>query len=137
LSGFREQRSKVVELESAQPPEGVEINRGNAPGAAKDNTSSFAQMFKVSSSVRGTARIVERRPLSCNGYNFYVFICFKLSIALNIIIRQIQSFLNVAALGSFTRAAGKMHTIQRALSQQIRDLETNSASACSTAPRAG
>jgi DNA-binding transcriptional LysR family regulator len=43
---------------------------------------------------------------------------------MNITIRQIQSFLNVAALGSFTRAAEKMHTMQPALSQQIRDLET-------------
>jgi DNA-binding transcriptional LysR family regulator len=42
---------------------------------------------------------------------------------MNITIRQIQSFLNVAALGSFTRAAEKMHTMQPALSQQIRDLE--------------
>jgi DNA-binding transcriptional LysR family regulator len=43
---------------------------------------------------------------------------------MNITIRQIQSFLNVASLGSFTRAAEKMHTMQPALSQQIRDLET-------------
>ena len=43
--------------------------------------------------------------------------------AMNITIRQIQSFLNVASLGSFTRAAEKMHTMQPALSQQIRDLE--------------
>jgi DNA-binding transcriptional LysR family regulator len=43
---------------------------------------------------------------------------------MNITIRQIQSFLNVADLGSFTRAAEKMHTMQPALSQQIRDLET-------------
>jgi DNA-binding transcriptional LysR family regulator len=42
---------------------------------------------------------------------------------MNITIRQIQSFLNVAALGSFTRAAEKMHTMQPALSQQVRDLE--------------
>jgi DNA-binding transcriptional LysR family regulator len=71
-----------------------------------------------------TWQILERRPLSCNGHNFYVFICFRLSNAMNITIRQIQSFLNVAALGSFTRAAEKMHTMQPALSQQIRDLET-------------
>jgi len=43
---------------------------------------------------------------------------------MNITIRQIQSFLNVAALGSFTRAAEKMHTMQPALSQQVRDLES-------------
>lgn len=43
---------------------------------------------------------------------------------MNITIRQIQCFLNVAALGSFTRAAEKMHTMQPALSQQVRDLET-------------
>lgn len=43
---------------------------------------------------------------------------------MNITIRQIQSFLQVAALGSFTRAAEKMHTMQPALSQQVRDLET-------------
>ena len=43
---------------------------------------------------------------------------------MNITIRQIQSFLNVADLGSFTRAAEKMHTTQPALSQQVRDLET-------------
>jgi DNA-binding transcriptional LysR family regulator len=42
---------------------------------------------------------------------------------MNITIRQIQTFLQVAALGSFTRAAEKMHTMQPALSQQIRDLE--------------
>lgn len=42
---------------------------------------------------------------------------------MNITIRQIQCFLNVAALGSFTRAAEKMHTMQPALSQQIRELE--------------
>src|SRR4029077_17762914 len=85
---------------------------------------SFAQMFEFPSSITDTSRIIERRPLSCNGYNFYVFICFRLSNAMNITIRQIQSFLNVAALGSFTRAAEKMHTMQPALSQQIRDLET-------------
>jgi DNA-binding transcriptional LysR family regulator len=44
--------------------------------------------------------------------------------AMNITIRQIQCFLHVAALGSFTRAAEKMHTMQPALSQQVRDLET-------------
>ena len=43
---------------------------------------------------------------------------------MNITIRQIQCFLNVAALGSFTQAAEKMHTTQPALSQQVRDLET-------------
>ena len=43
---------------------------------------------------------------------------------MNITIRQIQSFLNVADLGSFTRAAEKMHTMQPALSQQVRDLES-------------
>lgn len=42
---------------------------------------------------------------------------------MNITLRQIQSFLQVAALGSFTRAAEKMHTMQPALSQQVRDLE--------------
>jgi len=42
---------------------------------------------------------------------------------MNITIRQIQSFLQVAALGSFTRAAEKMRTMQPALSQQVRDLE--------------
>ncbi|WP_315834795.1 LysR family transcriptional regulator [Bradyrhizobium prioriisuperbiae] len=42
---------------------------------------------------------------------------------MNITIRQIQSFLHVAELGSFTRAAEKMHTMQPALSQQVRDLE--------------
>lgn len=42
---------------------------------------------------------------------------------MNITIRQIQSFLQVAALGSFTRAAEKLHTMQPALSQQVRDLE--------------
>ena len=42
---------------------------------------------------------------------------------MNITIRQIQSFLHVADLGSFTRAAEKMHTMQPALSQQVRDLE--------------
>jgi DNA-binding transcriptional LysR family regulator len=43
--------------------------------------------------------------------------------AMNITIRQIQAFLQVAALGSFTRAAEKLHTMQPALSQQVRDLE--------------
>jgi len=42
---------------------------------------------------------------------------------MNITIRQIQAFLQVAALGSFTRAAEKLHTMQPALSQQVRDLE--------------
>ncbi|MEA2726896.1 MAG: hypothetical protein QOF70_1371 [Acetobacteraceae bacterium] len=43
---------------------------------------------------------------------------------MNITIRQIQCFLQVASLGSFTRAAEKMHTAQPGLSQQVRDLET-------------
>jgi DNA-binding transcriptional LysR family regulator len=43
---------------------------------------------------------------------------------MNITIRQLQCFLHVATLGSFTRAAEKMHTMQPALSQQIRSLET-------------
>ena len=43
--------------------------------------------------------------------------------AMNITIRQIQAFLQVASLGSFTRAAEKLHTMQPALSQQVRDLE--------------
>ncbi|MBB4261373.1 LysR family transcriptional regulator [Bradyrhizobium sp. CIR3A] len=42
---------------------------------------------------------------------------------MNITIRQIQAFLQVATLGSFTRAAEKLHTMQPALSQQVRDLE--------------
>jgi DNA-binding transcriptional LysR family regulator len=42
---------------------------------------------------------------------------------MNITIRQIQAFLQVASLGSFTRAAEKLHTMQPALSQQVRDLE--------------
>lgn len=42
---------------------------------------------------------------------------------MNLTVRQIKSFLNVAATGSFTRAAEKMHTLQPVLSQQIRDLE--------------
>lgn len=47
-----------------------------------------------------------------------------MNLRMNITIRQIQTFLQVASLGSFTRAAEKMHTMQPALSQQIRDLET-------------
>lgn len=43
--------------------------------------------------------------------------------AMNITIRQILAFLQVADLGSFTRAAEKLHTMQPALSQQVRDLE--------------
>jgi DNA-binding transcriptional LysR family regulator len=42
---------------------------------------------------------------------------------MNITIRQIQAFLQVASLGSFTRAAEKLHTMQPALSQHVRDLE--------------
>lgn len=42
---------------------------------------------------------------------------------MNVTVRQIQAFLQVAALGSFTRAAEKLHTMQPALSQQVRDLE--------------
>jgi len=42
---------------------------------------------------------------------------------MNITIRQIQTFLQVAKFGSFTRAAERMHTMQPALSQQVRDLE--------------
>ena len=42
---------------------------------------------------------------------------------MNITLRQIQCFLQVATLGSFTRAAEKMRTKQPALSQQVRDLE--------------
>lgn len=42
---------------------------------------------------------------------------------MNITIRQINAFLQVAALGSFTRAAEQLHTMQPALSQQVRDLE--------------
>jgi DNA-binding transcriptional LysR family regulator len=42
---------------------------------------------------------------------------------MNITIRQLQCFLQIADLGSFTRAAEKLHTKQPALSQQIRDLE--------------
>src|SRR5882762_618159 len=54
-------------------------------------------------------------------YDFnYQFLRYR---NMNITIRQIQSFLNVAALGSFTRAAEKMHTAQPGLSQQVRDLE--------------
>src|SRR5580692_5033636 len=49
---------------------------------------------------------------------------FNYQTPMNITIRQIQCFLQVATLGSFTRAAEKMHTMQPALSQQIRDLET-------------
>lgn len=49
---------------------------------------------------------------------------FYYEMSMNITIRQIQCFLNVAALGSFTRAAEKMNTMQPALSQQVRDLET-------------
>jgi DNA-binding transcriptional LysR family regulator len=48
---------------------------------------------------------------------------FSYEISMNITIRQIQCFLHVAALGSFTRAAEKMHTMQPALSLQVRDLE--------------
>jgi len=55
-------------------------------------------------------------------YDFnYQFLRYR---NMNITIRQIQSFLNVADLGSFTRAAEKMHTMQPALSQQVRDLES-------------
>ena len=43
--------------------------------------------------------------------------------AMNITIRQIQSFLHVADLGSFTRAAEKMHIMQPALSQKVREVE--------------
>jgi len=42
---------------------------------------------------------------------------------MNITIRQIQAFLNVAELGGFTRAAEKMRVAQPALSQQVRELE--------------
>jgi DNA-binding transcriptional LysR family regulator len=42
---------------------------------------------------------------------------------MNITLRQLQCFLQVATLGSFTRAAEKMRTKQPALSQQVRDLE--------------
>jgi DNA-binding transcriptional LysR family regulator len=48
---------------------------------------------------------------------------FSIMKTMNITIRQIQCFLYVAELGSFTRAAEKMHTVQPALSQQVRDLE--------------
>jgi DNA-binding transcriptional LysR family regulator len=53
-----------------------------------------------------------------------IYLCgFGYETPMNITIRQIQSFLNVASLGSFTKAAEKMHTMQPALSQQIRELE--------------
>ena len=42
---------------------------------------------------------------------------------MNITLRQVQSFLALAELGSFTRAAERMRVAQPALSQQIRDLE--------------
>ena len=42
---------------------------------------------------------------------------------MNITLRQVQAFLALADLGSFTRAAERMRVAQPALSQQIRDLE--------------
>lgn len=42
---------------------------------------------------------------------------------MNVTIRQIEAFLKVAEVGSFTRAAGRLHVAQPALSQHVRDLE--------------
>ena len=42
---------------------------------------------------------------------------------MNITIRQLQAFLQVADAGNFTRAAERMHVAQPALSQHVRDLE--------------
>ncbi len=42
---------------------------------------------------------------------------------MSVTLRQIQSFLHVARLGSFTRAAERLRVAQPALSQQIRELE--------------
>lgn len=43
---------------------------------------------------------------------------------MNITIRQIEAFLKVAEHGSFTRAAERLHVAQPALSQHVRDLES-------------
>lgn len=43
---------------------------------------------------------------------------------MNITIRQIEAFLKVAECGSFTRAAERLHVAQPALSQHVRDLES-------------
>jgi DNA-binding transcriptional LysR family regulator len=43
---------------------------------------------------------------------------------MNITIRQIEAFLKVAEFGSFTRAAERLHVAQPALSQYVRDLES-------------
>lgn len=43
---------------------------------------------------------------------------------MNITIRQIEAFLKVAEFGSFTRAAERLHVAQPALSQHVRDLES-------------
>jgi DNA-binding transcriptional LysR family regulator len=42
---------------------------------------------------------------------------------MNITLRQVQAFLTIAELGSFTRAAERLHVAQPALSQNVRDLE--------------
>ncbi len=43
---------------------------------------------------------------------------------MNITLRQIQALLAVAEFGSFTRAAERLHVAQPALSQHVRDLES-------------
>ena len=43
---------------------------------------------------------------------------------MNITIRQLQAFIEVADAASFTHAAKRMHIAQPALSQHVRDLES-------------
>ena len=44
--------------------------------------------------------------------------------AMNVTIKQLQAFLAVAELGNFTRAAERLRVAQPALSQHVRELET-------------
>jgi hypothetical protein len=53
---------------------------------------------------------------------------------MNVSTRQLQAFLALARLRSFTRAAEEVFLTQAGMSLMLKDLETKVAPGCSTAP---